>query len=114
MKVIGSLLILIFLISCTSVEEPDPVTRVETRTVEVQRPAPRVPDVDQLRLRDVDWSVLTAENFEEQLENIDSRNAVFFAITSEGYENLSLNLSDLRALVEQQQSIIGIYEESYQ
>lgn len=114
MKVIGSLLLITLLIGCSTTEEPETVTRVETRTVEVQGPAPRVPDVDQIRLRDVDWTVLTKENFEEKLETINSPNAVFFAITSEGYENLSLNLSDLRALVEQQQSIIGIYEESYQ
>jgi len=39
---------------------------------------------------------------------------VFFAITDQGYENLGLNLSDLRAFIMQQQSIINAYEVYYQ
>ena len=42
------------------------------------------------------------------------RAIVFFAITDKGYENLGLNISDLRAYLQQQQSIIGAYEAYYQ
>lgn len=36
-----------------------------------------------------------------------------FAITGEGYENLGLNFSDIRALVQQQQEIILAYQNYY-
>jgi len=34
-------------------------------------------------------------------------------LTGEGYENLGLNFSDIRALVQQQQAIIVAYENYY-
>ena len=37
-----------------------------------------------------------------------------FVLTGEGYENLGLNFSDIRALVQQQQRIIVAYENYYQ
>jgi hypothetical protein len=36
-----------------------------------------------------------------------------FVLTGEGYENLGLNISDIRALVQQQQAIIIAYENYY-
>lgn len=36
-----------------------------------------------------------------------------FVLTGEGYENLGLNFSDIRALVQQQQQIIIAYENYY-
>ena len=36
-----------------------------------------------------------------------------FVLTGEGYENLGLNFSDIRALVQQQQKIIVAYENYY-
>lgn len=36
-----------------------------------------------------------------------------FALTGEGYENLGLNFSDIRAMVQQQQAIIVAYENYY-
>lgn len=36
-----------------------------------------------------------------------------FVLTGEGYENLGLNFSDIRALVQQQQAIIVAYENYY-
>lgn len=37
-----------------------------------------------------------------------------FVLTGDGYENLGLNFSDIRALVQQQQKIIVAYENYYQ
>lgn len=36
-----------------------------------------------------------------------------FVLTGDGYENLGLNFSDIRALVQQQQAIIMAYENYY-
>lgn len=103
---------MIFLAACSSTDVP-PVTPVEVRTVEVPRPAPVVPQVDQLRLRDIEWIVITPDNIEEQFAKIQNGEVVFFALTTEGYENLSLNISDIRAMVQQQQRIIAIYQRQF-
>jgi len=62
----------------------------------------------------VDWFVVTEENIEEKLAEIDSAtgNVVLFAITPKGYENLALGIAELRRYVKDQQAIIGYYEEA--
>jgi hypothetical protein len=113
-NVLGYGLVILLTLSACGRAQPqiETVPIIETRTVQVQRPAPIVPAVDQLRLRNVRWIVVTAENVETILASLPN-DAVLFAITADGYEALALNLSDLRALVEQQRAIIRIYEDSY-
>lgn len=38
---------------------------------------------------------------------------MFFALTEKGYENLSLNLNDLRTFIQQQRAIVAAYERYY-
>lgn len=74
-----------------------------------------MPGADRVQTRKVDWYVVTAENFQEQVEKLKAKGKpiVFFALTDEGYEALALNLSDLRAFIQQQQAIIVAYEGYY-
>lgn len=102
----------VFLAACSTPDVPE-VKPVEIRTIEVPRPAPIVPPVDQLRLREVKWIIITPENIEESFAKIQSGEVVLFALTTDGYENIALNLSDIRALIEQQKKIIAIYESQY-
>ncbi len=104
----------IFLVACGSSAEIEPVKPVEVRTLEVEKPAPVVPTVDQLRLREVKWVIITPENAEEKFAEIKRGEVVLFALTPEGYENIALNLSDIRALIEQQKKIIVIYKSQYE
>ena len=62
----------------------------------------------------VDWYVITEENLEAKMEEINSKtgNVVIFAITPKGYENLALGIAELRRYVKDQQAIIGYYEEA--
>lgn len=101
----------LFLLSACS--SPAPVQPVQVRTLEVPRPAPVVPSVDQLQLRDVKWAIITPENVDEVFASM-SGETVLFAVTADGYEALALNLSDVRAMIQQQQRIIAIYQSSYQ
>jgi hypothetical protein len=102
----------LLLSACTS-PEIETVRPVETVTIEVPRPAPIVPSVDQLRLRPVNWIIITPENIEESFSRIQNGEIVLFAVTADGYENISLNLSDIRAMIEQQQRIIAIYQSQF-
>lgn len=67
-----------------------------------------------VQMNDVNWYVVTPENLEEFLEDFKKKtgDVVFLAISVPHYENMSLNLSELRRYIEQQQSIILYYENS--
>lgn len=94
------------LASCTRTPE------IVTETVYVETPiiAPIVPRVDVLSLRPVDWIIVNSDNVDSVL----AENSVLFALTTTGYENLALNIGDIRSNIEQYRAIITIYEESYE
>lgn len=89
--------------------------RIEVSAAPVDKPELVLPDVDQLRMKDVEWMLITPENFEEKVAEIEEtgRPVVFFALTDEGYENISMNFSSIRALIQQKNSIIAAYENYY-
>ena len=62
----------------------------------------------------VDWFVITEENLEEKLAEINTKtgNVVLFTITPKGYENLAIGIAELRRYVKDQQAIIAYYEEA--
>lgn len=99
--------------ACSTQQQIKPVTSVEVRTIEIPRPAPIVPNVDQLDLKPVHWVVLTPDNIDQKFGEIYNGDMVFFALTKEGYENLTLNLSDIRANVEQYKKIVAIYKSQF-
>jgi len=68
-----------------------------------------VPTPDVLDLRDVEFVVVTEENIDEIFAEMKG-DKVFFALTSDNYNKIALNLSDLRAYISQQKSIILLYE----
>ena len=94
---------------------PDPVSRVEVRTVPVARPAPIVPNIDPLELRETEWIVVTEQNIEGVMLMLrdSGQEPVLFALTAEGYQNIELNQSDIFSTIRQYQSVIAIYERSY-
>ena len=74
-----------------------------------------MPPVDELNMRNVEWIVLNEANVEAVITKLNSEGKAFalYALTGEGYGNLGLNFSDIRALVQQQQAIIAAYEGYY-
>ena len=93
-----------------------PVQKIEVSTTPVEKPKLVLPEADQLFLRPLDWVLITPENVEEAFESIQGRGrpVLLFGVTDKGYENLALNLSDLRAYLQQQKAIIAAYENYYQ
>lgn len=81
----------------------------------IERPALNVPQPDELRMIKLEWVVLTEENAIEVLDALDKsgRPVVLFALTDKGYESLSLNISNIRSYIEQQNTIIAAYEAYY-
>jgi predicted RNA-binding protein associated with RNAse of E/G family len=95
--------------ACAKTDNIQPHQPIEVRYVETRLPAPIVPKVDQLNLRDVSWMIVTPENAEAKFAQLPGRK-VLFALSADGYKNISMNLSDIRANVEQQKRVIALYE----
>ena len=89
--------------------------QIEVSSKPLDKPELTLPPVDEIRLRNVDWVVINVENMEEKIAELTATGQplALFVLTGEGYENLGLNFSDIRALVQQQQQIILAYERYY-
>jgi len=66
-------------------------------------------------MRNVEWIVINKDNYKEVFDKLSKsgRPIAVFGLTDQGYANLGLNLSDIRAYVQQQQAIIAAYERYY-
>ena len=67
-----------------------------------------------VRLKDVQWYVVSEENLEDFKERITDRQGmlVWYAITVNDYESLSVNLQEIRRYIVQQQDLIKYYEKA--
>jgi len=95
---------------CTSTPQ-----RIEVSAKPIEKPELVLPNADALNMKEVKWIIITPENFEEVVEEAkkSGRPIAFFALTDEGYANLGLNFSSIRAYIQQQQAIIIAYENYY-
>ena len=106
------LLLLSSLTACSLFSKPEKV--VVTQIEYVERTIPLQPRPTPVSLYDLDFYAVTEENLDEFLERFEKENGdiVFFAISVPDYENISLNMGELRRFIEQQKSIILYYEEN--
>ena len=106
-----SLLVVIPLTTgCSLLSKPEEV--VVTNTV-IQ--APNIPlqsSPRPINMIDIKWYTVTTDNIDEFEKNFENDNGdlVFFAISVPHYQNLSLNLAEIRRYIEQQQAVIIYYE----
>jgi hypothetical protein len=93
---------------------PSRPQQIEISAKPLTKPALNLPPVDELNLRPVEWVIINEANLETKLNELRGKGPLaMFVLTGEGYENLGLNFSDIRALVQQQQQIIIAYENYY-
>ena len=95
---------------CSSIL-PEPKIIIQTEIVE--RQIPTVPLPKQVQLNDITIYVVSPEqNFEEFKAEFEAKNGAdsYIAISVKDYENLSLNIAELRRYIEQQTQIILYYE----
>jgi len=111
LSVLGFLSLTLLISGCSSLQP----RQIEVSTVPVEKPQLELPSTDEIRLRNVEWTLVTPDNADEVFAEAEEsgRPVVFFALTDKGYENLGLNISDIRALIQQQQTIITAYENYY-
>ena len=111
LMVLSLLVVPLLTTGCSLLSRPE--ERVITRTV-VQAPnIPLQPSPRSVNMIDIKWYTVTTDNIDEFEKNFENDNGdlVFFAISVPHYQNLSLNLAEIRRYLEQQQSIILYYEE---
>ena len=91
---------------------PEPIVVTETeylyREIPIQaRPKP-------VTLYDIQFYAVTDENIDEFLETFEKKegSVVFFAISVPDYENIALNMGELRRFKESQNAVILYYEEN--
>ena len=88
---------------------------LEITAVPLEKPNLVVPNVDVLSMRNIQWYVITEDNYKQVLKSLkkDGRPLALFAITDKGYADLGLNLSDIRAMIQQQKAVIAAYKGYY-
>ena len=67
-----------------------------------------------MQLNDIKIYVVNEDNYEEFIQEFKAKNGevVYIAISVKDYENLSLNIAELRRYIEQQKQVIVYYEEA--
>ena len=97
--------------ACASVEP-----QVVLKTDYVVKDIPVQPHPKPLNLHRVKFYAVTPENLDEFLTRFEEESGVnvFFALSVPDYENMSLNVAELRRYIDQQRAVILYYEESIQ
>ena len=104
-------IIILSLVGCSNLRMPPEiktVTKLEKITVPtVARPKP-------VQLNDVKVYVVNAEIYEEFVKEFTAENGelAFVALSMKDYENLALNVAELRRFINQQKNIIVYYEKA--
>lgn len=101
------------LISGCASKAPEVVT-IQTKPVSYFPPI--VPTVDDLRMREMEWIVVTESNYEGVMMRLRDmgQEPVLYALTPVGYANLMMNQADVMKIIRQQKEVIAVYERSYE
>lgn len=107
MKQIAALAAVLLMSACA-----DP-TVIHTRPIQID--VARTADPEPVRMLPVQFRVVTAESLDsfvsEMRTSQGNNNPVFIAVSISDYENMALNLADLRRYIEQQRAIVVYYRE---
>ena len=59
------------------------------------------------------WTVITPENFLQKVKEFEGKDVVYYALTAQGYQNLSMNIAELRKYIQNQNAVMAAYKEYY-
>lgn len=71
---------------------------------------------DPIKAHPITWVLITPDNAEEIFKQMESRgqNLILFALTDDGYQQLSVTMTDIRNLINSQRTIILKYKDYYE
>ena len=112
LNVLGSILITLTISGCAKAPQTE---TIEVKTTPIKQSAPIVPRVDDLTMRDLEWIVVTEQNYQGVLMRLRDagQEPVMYALSSNGYANLMMNQNDVMKMIRQQQEVIAVYRKSY-
>ena len=87
---------------------------VEVKTITLPAPMYHPPMPIEVNMQDVTWSVLTPALMSEYLKLVEEGRAppeAYYALTTSGYESLSMNMAELKRYVTNVLSIVRYYRE---
>ena len=91
------------------------VNPVEIITITEPSPMYHPPLPESVNPAEVEWIVLNPSVMREYIENYDEGNApavAYYSLTSQAYENLANNLTDIRRYIRQSLNIIKYYRDN--
>ena len=96
------LILTIFLSSCATAPQV-----ISYKAEPIEKPALVLPAAGTLELRDADWDIITPEALGTIFDKLkeDGEPVVIYALTTEGYERLALNMADVIKLLSEQKAI---------
>ena len=99
----------IFLAGCQT-------TNTVTTPVLQDRPAFVPPPIASAKQDPINWIVLNKGNAAEKIAELEKSEGIVavFALTPRGYENLSVNVAELRRYIQQQNAIIAAMRKYYE
>lgn len=96
---------LLILSNCAN--KPEIITQPEY----IEKDIPVISRPDPINLLDMNFIVVTENNIDSIIKDLKSTGEfVLIAMTVDDYENLSLNIAELRRYIEQQKAVIIYYE----
>ncbi|UOK16880.1 hypothetical protein [Vibrio phage phiKT1024] len=89
---------------------------IEVKKEEQERVQLNLQDTQPVKMKDLDWIIITPENYQEVFDELESKNykVVIFGLTERGYEDLSINMEELKGYIIEQSVILGAYREYYE
>ena len=113
MKIKSTILIsLLFVITnCSMMPSAKPV---EVRTIAEPVPLYHPPLPLEVGLVDIDWEILTPDLMREYLEDYENGSApaiAYYSLTSKEYENLSMNMAEIKRYLRDTLSIVKYYRD---
>jgi hypothetical protein len=89
---------------------------VEIVTTPIERTPLNLPDPVPIELHDIEWIIITQDNYQEVFDTLVNRNInrVIFGLTDEGYKSLSLNFAEIKKYIDDSNLIIAAYKDYYE
>ena len=110
-KIISAFTLTALLMGCQTMQ---PTTAVVT----VEKPTLLLPNVDQVKLNDVEWHIINKNAKSGAEDHIDTtfrtaHSDTLFAITPKDYEDMAINQANLVKVIRQYQSQLSAYKKYY-
>lgn len=103
---------LIILTNCSMI--PTSTKPVEVITIAEPVPMYHPPLPLEVQMVDIDWEILTPEIMKEYLEDYENGSApaiAYYSLTSKEYENLSMNMAEIKRYLRDTLSIVKFYRD---